>query len=60
LGLLLQELLQEILSGFSLTLSPLVKNRFEKPFVELSHAPERCSSVEEVKFFVILLVLLTL
>jgi len=57
LGLLLEELLQEILGRFSLALSPLVQNWLEEAFIELGHTPESGSSVEEIEFLVVFLVL---
>jgi hypothetical protein len=55
--LLLKELLQEIFGRLSLTFSPLVKNRLEKTFIELGHAPEGRPSVKEIEFLVVLLIL---
>jgi len=42
--------MQEVLGRFPLTFAPLVKNWLEKALVELGHAPEGCSSEEEIEF----------
>lgn len=48
--------MEEVFGGFSLALSPFVEVWLEESLVELSHASESCSSVEEVELFVILFV----
>ena len=45
--------MEEVLGGLPLALSPLVEVWLEEALVELSHAPEGSSSVEEVELFVI-------
>jgi len=59
LRLLLEKLLQKVLGGLSLALSPLVKDWLEETLEELGHAPESCPSVEEVELLVVLFILLT-
>ena len=48
--------MKEVFGRFSLTFSPFIEVWFEETFVELSHASEGCSSVEEIEFFIIFLV----
>lgn len=48
--------MEEVLGGLPLALSPLVEVWLEEALVELGHAPERGSSVEEVELFVIFFV----
>lgn len=53
--------MEEVFGRFALSFSPFVKVWLEKAFVELSHASESSSTVEEVKLLVVFLVdLLTL
>jgi hypothetical protein len=47
---------KEVFCRFPLAFSPLVEVWLEEAFVELSHASECGSSVEEVELFVILFV----
>ena len=48
--------MEEVLGGLPLALSPLVEVWLEEALVELSHASECSSPVEEVELFVIFLV----
>lgn len=48
--------MKEVFGGFAFSLSPLVEIWLEEAFVELSHASESSSSVEEVKLLVVFLV----
>jgi hypothetical protein len=48
--------MEEVFGGFALSFSPFVEIWLEKAFVELSHASESSSTVEEVKLFVVFLV----
>jgi hypothetical protein len=56
LRLLPKILVKEVFSRFSLAFSPLVEVWLEEAFVELGHASECGSSVEEVELFVIFFV----
>lgn len=42
--------MQEVLGGFPLSFAPLVKDWLEEALIELGHAPEGCSSEEEIEF----------
>jgi hypothetical protein len=57
-GVLADELLDEVLGAFSLTFSPLVQDWLEKTLVEFGHGPECGSSVEKVELFIILFALI--
>jgi hypothetical protein len=48
--------MEEVLGRFSFSLSPFVEVWLEETFVELGHASESSSSVEEVKLFIIFFV----